>query len=148
MRTLTSLLAALAAMSFLAGTAVAQDQPAKSGDLRFELNNATTSGTSCQLTFVVRNQTGTAIDQSNFTIAIVDAKGQVTSFVALAFKPFAVDATRIQQFILPNQTCEPIAGIAVSDVGQCVVGGDESPVCLDKLKLSNKTSIAFPWQLD
>lgn len=141
--------AAVAAMCLLAtGTSHAAEipaaAPAAGGKLILQLNNAQTADNSCRVTFVILNQTGTAIQSSSYTMSLFDTGGQIIKPVNLKFPPFPVGKTKVIQFPL-DLTCDKISGI-VPDETECV-GADGAPstVCSDAVVLSSKTAIQFPW---
>ncbi len=161
---LRSAAACLAAMAIgLSGMlpATGQEQPATTtettaatapaavaGDLRFELNKAETVDGACQLTFVVQNNTGTAINASSYNMAIVDAQGQVSTLITFEFRPLPVGRPRVQTFGLPGLACENISAISINDFAACDTGdGAVSDVCSTSIVESSRTSIQFPWEL-
>src|SRR5688572_9153418 len=101
--TLRLAVAAVAALTFSPMAALAQDtttpvatEVASGGPLAFELNKAETRDGSCQLTFVVKNDTGTVIEKSIYNIAIVDTDGAVAQLVNIEFRPLPVGRRKVQ----------------------------------------------------
>lgn len=127
------------------GPASAQDAP--TGKLFIQLSNAQTIEETCQLTFAMRNETGSAIDKSAYNMAVVNADQQVTTLVTFEFRPLAVGQTKVQQFALPDQTCEAIAGLLINDFITCETPDGPSPLCESAIDQSTRTTIAFPWEL-
>ncbi len=125
--------------------AAAQDAPA--GKLFIQLSNAQTIEDTCQLTFAMRNETGVAIDKSAYNMAVVNADQQVTTLITFEFRPLALGQTKVQQFALPGQTCEAIAGLLINDFITCDTPEGASPVCETAIDQSTRTGIAFPWEL-
>ena len=133
--------------------ALAQEEAA-SGQLLFQLNNAKTipaSGASpegCQLTFVIKNDTGVEIEKSSYNMAIVNGDGQVSTLITFEFKPLPVGRTKVQQFGLGGQSCENISAISINEFVECTgADGSALSVCEDDIDQSTKTSIQFPWEL-
>lgn len=129
----------------LLGPAAAQE--AGGGKLFIQLSNAQTIEDTCQLTFAMRNETGVAIDKSAYNMAVVNADQQVTTLITFEFRPLAVGQTKVQQFALPDQTCEAIAGLLINDFVTCETPEGPSPVCETGIDQSTRTDIAFPWEL-
>ena len=140
---------------FAMPAALAQDTTASSQRLIFQLNNAQTLDTTCQLTFVLKNDTGTEIKKSSYLMAIVNAEGQVSTLITFEFRPLQVGRTKVQQFGLSNQPCETISAISINEFTACL-GPDDQPIagsdatrslCEEAIVQSNKTKIQFPWEL-
>lgn len=126
--------------------AIAQEAPTPR--LVFQLNNAETVESGCQLTFVIKNDTGVSIKKSSYNMAIVNSNGQVTTLVTFEFRPVEVGRTKVQQFGLPGQTCEDISAISINEFVDCIDEKDQpTGVCEDAIVQSTKTSIQFPWEL-
>jgi hypothetical protein len=150
--TLRIAVAAVAALAF--GTmAVAQetttpaaDTPA--GTLAFQLNKAETREGSCQLTFVVQNDTGTVIQKSIYNIAIVDTDGAVSQLVNIEFRPLPVGRPKVQGFGIPGVPCENISAISINEFNECTTDtGEASTLCEDAITQSSRIPIEFPWTL-
>ena len=127
--------------------ASAQAQDTIAGKLYVQLSNAQTMADTCQLTFAMRNDTGVAIDKSAYNMAVVNADQQVTTLITFEFRPLAAGQTKVQQFALPGQACEQIAGLLINDFITCETAGGPSPICETAIDQSTRTSIAFPWEL-
>lgn len=128
--------------------ALAQDAPAATGKLLFQLNNAQTVEGGCQLTFVIKNDTGTQIEKSSYNMAIVNAEGQVATLITFEFRPLPVGRTKVQQFGLAGQPCDSISAISINEFVECLGSdGTASPVCEADIAQSSKTTIQFPWEL-
>jgi hypothetical protein len=120
---------------------------ASGGKLLLELNNAQTADNSCRVTFVIQNNTTTAIQSSSYTMSLFDTSGQIIKPVNLKFPPFPVNKIKVIQFPL-DLTCDKIQGI-VPDETECVAAdGTPSTVCDDSVLLRSKTKIQFPWTPD
>jgi hypothetical protein len=141
-------LAAGLVFGLCATAAVAQDEPPAGGKLLFQLNNAQTVEGACQLTFVIKNDTGTAIEKSSYNMAIVNAQGQVSTLITFEFRPLPVGRTKVQQFNLAGQPCDNISAISINEFVECLGGdGAQLPVCENDIEQSTKTDIQFPWEL-
>lgn len=125
----------------------AQAQDVAAGKLYVQLSNAQTMADTCQLTFAMRNDTGMAIDKSAYNMAVVNADQQVTTLITFEFRPLASGQTKVQQFALPGQACEQIAGLLINDFITCETAGGPSPICETAIDQSTRTAIAFPWEL-
>ncbi len=131
--------------------AVAQEAPAAeagASSLMFQLNNALTVDGSCQLTFVIKNDTATAIEKSSYNMVIVDAEGRVSTLITFEFRPLEVGRTKVQQFALQGQPCESISAISINEFVECTgPDGAALTVCEDSIAQSSRTTIQFPWEL-
>jgi hypothetical protein len=126
----------------------AAQETAPAGKLKLQLNNMQTVDTSCQLTFVAQNDTGTDISASVFSMTVVNAQGQVVALTNFEFGPFPNGRPKAQQFALPGQACDSLSAIAVNEFISCLDGaGQQSTVCETALEASSLTPIQFPWSL-
>lgn len=138
--------AAGAAMGLFCLSATAPAMAQQSGDLTFQLNNATTESGACQLTFVIINNTGVNIEESWYNVAYADKDGKVST-VTLKFQPLPTGKPRVMQFALTGQPCETLAGLFINSVNKCVgADGSDLTVCDDKYTESSRVDIQFPWQ--
>lgn len=148
MGTIRALAAVGASLACLAVPAGAQEAVTPPGALYFQLNNAQTVGADCQLTFVVRNETGEAITRSAYNMAIIDDAGQVSTLITFEFLPLPAGETKVQQFALAGQSCETLSGLLVNEVVTCETPSGKSQLCAADLRQSSRVDVAFPWDLD
>jgi hypothetical protein len=148
------IVAAVAALTLGTLAATAQDAttpvaPAEAaGPLAFQLNKAETREGSCQLTFVVQNDTGTVIQKSIYNIAIVDTEGAVSQLVNIEFRPLPVGRPKVQGFGIPGVPCENISAISINEFNECTTeAGEASSFCEDAITQSSRIPIEFPWTL-
>lgn len=144
-------LAAAAALSAatLSAPAMAQDAPAATG-LSFELNRALdiapadgAEAGSCSLIIVAANRIPqVALDKVAIQMAVFDAGGVVTRLLVLDFGALPEGKTKIQQFVIPEQSCDDISRIVVNDVTECR-SGDNQVDCLPQTAVSSRASIQF-----
>lgn len=142
-------LLAVSAFGLNGGYALAQEDVTQApGPLAFQLNNAQTVEGSCQLTFVVQNDTGSAIEKSSYNMAIVNAEGLVTMLITFEFRPLPAGRPKVQQFGLAGQPCEDISAISINEFVECTTaGGVASTLCEEAITQSSRTAIEFPWEL-
>lgn len=120
------------------------------GKLTFQLNKAETSDGNCQVTFVVRNDTGTAIEKSVYNLAIVDSDGAVAQLVNVEFRQLTTGRQKVQTFTLRNIACENISAISINEFTECTaMGGTVSPLCESAIVETARQgmTIEFPWTL-
>ncbi len=122
-------------------------QDVTAGKLYMQLNNAQTVAEGCQLTFALRNDTGTAIERSAYNMAVVDGQQQVSTLITFEFRALPVGQTKVQQFAMAGDGCEQIAGLVINDFVECATPDGPSPLCESAIEQSSKTTIAFPWEL-
>ncbi|MBO9445910.1 hypothetical protein [Ruegeria sp. R14_0] len=130
-----------AVLSLCALPVVAVAQSEAVGGLQVELNTAQDVGSSCRLTFVVDNQTGTAIDEASFETVIFDASGSVVSFSLFNFRDLPADRLRVRQFDLPGMACSSVGRALINGTNTCTVAGEDSSICEDGLKLQSRTDV-------
>lgn len=125
----------------------AQEQTGKAGTLFVQLNNAQTMEGGCQLTFALKNDTGTDIKKSSYNMAVINAQQQVSTLITFEFRPLVSGQTKFQQFGLPGEACEQISGLLINDFVECTTADGASPICESSIEQSTLTAIAFPWEL-
>ncbi|WP_170425997.1 hypothetical protein [Ruegeria arenilitoris] len=130
-----------AALSLCSLPIVAVAQSEAAGGLQVELNTVQDVGSSCRLTFVVENQTGTAIDEASFETVIFDASGSVVSFSLFNFRDLPADRLRVRQFDLPGMACSAVGRALINGTNTCTVAGEDSSICEDGLKLQSRTDV-------
>jgi hypothetical protein len=119
-------------------TAVAQEKL-----LAIELNKTAEAGAGCRLTFVAQNGTDAALEKASYEIAVFDAKKQVAKLLIFEFGRLAKGKTKVVEFEFPDLGCKAISRILVNTSPECVAGGQPSLVCLDNLKTTSLSEIAF-----
>lgn len=133
-------LAALVAGS-LPVMASAQSTDAPASKLHLELNTVQDVNGACRLTFMARNETGTAIDQAVFETVIFDASGGVVSLALFDFRELPADRPRVRQFDLPGMSCSTVGQALINGANTCVVGGSDSDVCDTALSLGSRLEV-------
>lgn len=127
-----------AAFLAFAGAAEAQEKA-----LSIQLNKAADAGAGCRLTFVARNDTDAVLDKASYEIAVFDSNNQVAKLLIFEFGRLAKGKTKVVEFEYPSLACKAISRILVNTAPECVTGGAASPICLDNLRPSSLTPIAF-----
>lgn len=121
--------------------ATAQDASDTGGDLLLELNTLKDVGGACRLSFLARNQTGTAIDEAVFETVIFDANGGVMSLSLFDFRDLPADRPRVRQFDLSGTACADVGQALINGANSCVVNGTESDICQQSLSLSSRVDV-------
>ncbi|WP_170789473.1 hypothetical protein [Ruegeria lacuscaerulensis] len=119
--------------------AMAQSDQAQTGGLQIELNTMQDTGEACRLTFVVQNDTGTAIETASFQTVIFDAEGTVERLTLFSFRDMPKDRVRVRQFDLTGITCAGVGQVLFNGTSSCLVDGADSPICDAALTLSSRT---------
>lgn len=115
----------------------------ETGVFDLELNNTEAVEGGCRLTFVARNGTGTALEQTSYDVAVFDDTGAVSDRLILEFGRLAPDKTRVVQFLL-SRGCEQVSRLLLNGAEECVTSdGADSRICMDALEGSSRTDIAF-----
>ncbi len=137
---LTTTLAAgaIAASAALSGAALAQ-----SGNFALELNNASDTANGCRLTYVATNNTGTALTETSYEVAIFNGEGVVSRLLVLEFGELQLGKTKVVQFDLSDQGCADISRIIVNNVADCKSGDTDHDFCLTGLVTNSRNDIQF-----
>ncbi|WP_282152209.1 hypothetical protein [Ruegeria atlantica] len=128
-------------VSALPAVAIAQSEVAASEGLQIELNTVQDVENACRLTFVVENQTGTAIDEASFETVIFDASGSVVRLSLFNFRDLPTERPRVRQFDLPGMACSSVGKALINGTNACKVAGADSSICEDGLKLQSRTDV-------
>lgn len=121
--------------------ATAQDTTGTNAGLFLELNTLKDVGGACRLSFLARNQTGSAIDEAVFETVIFDAKGGVMSLSLFDFRDLPADRPRVRQFDLSGTDCADVGQALINGANSCVVNGAESDLCQQSLSLSSRVDV-------
>lgn len=131
------------AFAVLALVAAPLPAAAQEPALAIELNDAVDVNGNCRLSYVAFNGTGRLLDKTSFDVFIFDAQGKVGQSLVFQFGRLLDGKTKVVQFDLAGNACSSISRLLVNDIRECVAGGQETTVCLDALKTTTRTSIAF-----
>lgn len=131
---------AISAVSMMLGSAVTV-QAEEDADLVLELNTVEDVGSACRLTFVAQNETGQAIEKAVFETVIFDGAGSVVSLKLFDFRELPKDRPRVRQFDLTGMTCGDLGQALINGASSCVVGGEESALCQDALRLKSRVDV-------
>jgi len=136
--------AAILAVSLAPTLAHAQQEAQQEdGVFDLELNNTEAVDGGCRLTFVAKNATGTALEQTSYDVAVFDDTGAVSDRLILEFGRLAPDKTRVVQFLL-SRGCGQVSRLLLNGAEECVTSdGAESRICMDALEGSSRTDIQF-----
>lgn len=125
----------------LAETSSVNTAPIKK--LLIELNSQKQVGTSCQVSFLMKNDLGHEIKQFTFEIVIFDENQQVVKLLVLNSGELIVGKTRVKRYGLKNVNCQKVSRYLVNDIKQCDAKGFTPKLCLQSLVLTNKTNAKF-----
>lgn len=113
------------------------------GSFDLELNNTESVEGGCRLTFVAKNDTGTALEQAAYDVAVFDDTGAVSDRLILEFGRLPQDKTRVVQFLL-DRDCTRVSRLLLNGAEQCTPkAGGESRICMDALAPSSRTDVQF-----
>lgn len=121
--------------------AMAQSPDSAQSALTLELNAVQDVGDACRLTFVVTNQTGTAIEKAVFETVVFDPEGGVTSLTLFDFRDLPLDRPRVRQFDLPGMPCASVGRALINGANSCLVEGAQSSICQSSLSLSSRLDV-------
>lgn len=133
-----SALAAVAALFASASGVAAQEK-----SFSIELNDAVELEGSCRLIYVATNQTGTAIQKASYDVFTFKSDGKVGQSLVFQFGTFPAGKTKVVQFDLAGQPCSNISRLLINDATECQAGGSDSAICLEALRTTTLTPIAF-----
>lgn len=125
----------------LAETSSVNTTPTKK--LLIELNSQKQVGTSCQVSFLMKNDLGQEIKQFTFEIVIFDENQQVVKLLVLNSGELIAGKTRVKRYGLKNVNCQKVSRYLVNDIKQCDAKGFTPKLCLQSLELTNKTTAKF-----
>lgn len=115
----------------------------QNGSFDLELNNNESVEGGCRLTFVAKNATGTALDQTSYDVAVFDDTGTVSDRLILEFGRLPQDKTRVVQFLL-DRGCGQVSRLLINDAEECVTGdGSQARICMDALSSRSRTEVQF-----
>lgn len=135
---------ALSLMAFLFPSCVAFGQEAATPPaLSLELNGAQPSEKGCRLTFVVNNGLGADLSKAAYEIALFNDSGVVDRLTVLDFKELPAGKTKVVRFDLAGTDCAKVSRALVNNSTECTGAGIEPATCMQRLKTSTKTDIAF-----
>lgn len=118
--------------------AAAQDKA-----LSIELNDAVDMNGGCRLSYVALNETGVLLDKVSFDVFTFDGEGKVGQSLVFEFGRLPAGKTKVVQFDLASQPCAMISRLLINDITECVADGSDATICIDALKTTTRTSIAF-----
>lgn len=121
--------------------ASAQSSEAPEAKLHLELNTVQDVNGACRLTFMARNETGSAIDQAVFETVIFDSSGGVVSLALFDFRELPADRPRVRQFDLPGMSCDTVGQALINGANTCVVNGADSELCDAALSLGSRLEV-------
>ena len=106
--------------------------------IHVELNAAeTVQQDHCRLSFVVENNSASAIDTLKLDLALFDREGTINRRMIVEIGPLRAAKTIVRTFNVETD-CSQIGSILLNDVTACAPG--EPGGCLDRLTLSSRPS--------
>lgn len=142
MRQRNRFLTATAIMASMTCATLAQEA-APGPTLSLELNGAQPSDKGCRLTFVVNNGLGSNLSKAAYEIALFNETGVVDRLTVLDFKELPAGKTKVVRFDLAGTDCAKVSRALVNNSTECAGAGIEPATCMQRLKTSTKTGIAF-----
>lgn len=136
-----TLVAALAAVTFITLPAIAQDAAVPS--LVLELNALQPTEAGCRITFLATNRLAAAIDKATFEVALFGTGGGIDRLVSLDFKTLAKGKTKVLQFELSDLQCDAVSRVLINDVTACEGTGLEGSSCFANLSTSTRVKAEF-----
>lgn len=119
----------------------AQSTESDSAGLLLELNTLQDENGACNLIFFVQNQTGQEIEKAKFETVIFNTSGSVDRLVLFDFRDLPSDRPRVRRFSLPNLNCTSIGRLLINGANSCIVGGSDSKICMNELKLNSRLDV-------
>ena len=101
--------------------------------LMIELNSQKKVGTSCQVSFLMKNDLGQEIKQFIFEIVIFDENQQVVKLLVLNSGELIKGKTRVKRYGLKNVNCQKVSRYLINDIKQCDAKGFTPKLCLQSL---------------
>lgn len=106
-----------------------------------ELNATEDVEGACHLTFLVENETATAIDTANYQVVIFDAAGVFERFTLFGFRDLPAERPRVRQFDVRDIACENLGRVLINGLSGCTVGGADSDICDKTPTLRSRTEV-------
>lgn len=141
MTKMTDAFKAAAATCAAATLALAAPAFAQSGNFALELNTATDISDGCQLTYVATNNTGIALTETSYQVALFDQDSLVSGTLVLEFGALPVGKTKVVQFNLAGKECASISRILINDVSACKSADGDHDFCLNGLITNSRSDI-------
>ena len=116
---------------------------AREATLDVELNRLDEAGGGCSVYFVLENGTGREFQDLSLDLVMFDAQGVVASRLAVQFAPLPAAKTALRVFEVPDMSCGAMSRILVNDVVGCRDSGGDEGGCLDSMRLSSRSDVAF-----
>ncbi|CUK08260.1 hypothetical protein RUE5091_03057 [Ruegeria denitrificans] len=132
-----ALAAIVCTLPFSAQAQSADDAPG----LAVELNAVENVEGACRLTFLVENQTATAIDTANYQVVIFDSAGVFERFTLFGFRDLPSERPRVRQFDVRDITCENLGRVLINGLSGCTVSGVDSDICDKTPALHSRTEV-------
>ncbi len=108
-----------------------------------ELNNVEDADTSCRITFLAHNETGTDFAETSYDVVVFDERGIVSQRLILEFGQLPLGKTRVVQFLL-ERNCSGISRLLINGAEECIEeSGSSSSTCLDALVTSSRADVQF-----
>lgn len=120
------------------GLAIGEDKT-----LSIELNDAIDVAGNCRVVYVALNATGERLQKVSYDVFTFDASGKVSQSLVFQFGSFPLNKTKVVQFDLAGRECAKISRLLVNDATECEADGKASTLCMDALKTTTRTQIAF-----
>lgn len=114
---------------------------AQSGNFALELNTATDVGDGCQLTYVATNNTGIALTETAYQVALFDENSLVSGTLVLEFGALPVGKTKVVQFNLAGKPCASISRILINDISACRSADGDHDFCMSGLITNSRGDI-------
>ncbi len=108
--------------------------------LFIELNALNQQQQSCRLSFVMKNNLNSAIEELAMEVVLFNQSQQVTSMLLIKSQKMPVRKTLVRQYSLKNTQCSSISQVLVNDVKVCRGQNLTGETCLQSLDLSSRTS--------
>ncbi|WP_306148624.1 MULTISPECIES: hypothetical protein [unclassified Roseibium] len=139
-RKLIALISAVTALCLLS-SASAQDA---AGKIELELNQVQSNQAGgCRLSVIATNGLERPIEKLGLELVVFNNEGIIDRLMRLDLRRMSAGKTKVQQFDLPDVSCDGLSRLHINDVVNCVPPAITDVYCPDLLQLSNRTSLQF-----
>ncbi|WP_420337486.1 hypothetical protein [Roseibium sp.] len=139
-RELIALISAVTALCLLS-SASAQDV---AGKIELELNQVQPNQAGgCRLSVIATNGLERPIEKLGLELVVFNNEGIIDRLMRLDLRRMSAGKTKVQQFDLPDVSCNGLSRLHINDVVNCVPPAITDVYCPDLLQLSNRTSLQF-----
>lgn len=117
----------------------AQSEPS----LSIELNDMSTVGEACRVTFLIRNGLESAISDLAFELVLFGKDSRILRLVSVSAGRLPLGKSRVRQFDLKGVRCDAVGRVLLNDITRCGAKPLTPERCLDATRATSRTDMPF-----